>query len=179
ILDDALAGHRRYTGPEAAPLDVAARDARRIEQWMRDHLGLLVRIPARTTRGEVPEGARVTTVGGHPAAHVVYGGDGRQLSLFVARTPREPLPEEGEHVVDGAEVYARAVGGQTLGWWQDRHHLFVAVVPATEDDLIALAAQCLRGQRGLAAAAPGFTPTRPNAGRALLPVSSPSSGRMG
>jgi len=92
-------------------------------------------------------GARAAVVAGQPAAHVVYAGDGRRISLFVAPTPRERLPERDEHVVDGVEVYVAALGADRVGWWQDGRHLYLAVSQTTKEDLLALASLCVRSRR--------------------------------
>ncbi len=146
ILADALAGHRQYGDAVAPRLDIRG-DARRIEQWIREHVGLAVTLPGRAGRGEPPVGARVATVAGSLAAQVLYARDGRSISLFVARKPPRRLPELGEHIVDGVEVYVKALGSENLGWWQDSNHLYLAVSSAGEEDLLALAALCLRSQR--------------------------------
>ena len=146
ILVDVLAGHRQYTDVSTPHLDIRG-DARRVERWIRDRLGLAVRLPSGAGRGEAPVGARVATVAGRPAAQVLYAGEGRRISLFVARKPPQQLPEEGEHIVDGAEVYIKALGASNLGWWQDDEHLYVAVSAAGAEDLLGLAALCIQSQR--------------------------------
>ena len=146
ILVDALAGHRQYTDVSTPHLDIRG-DARRVERWMRDRLGLAVRLPSGAGRGEAPVGARVATVAGRPAAQILYAGEGRRISLFVARKPPQQLPEEGEHIVDGAEVYIKALGASNLGWWRDDEHLYVAVSAAGTEDLLGLAALCIQSQR--------------------------------
>src|SRR5262245_42999202 len=52
ILADAVAGHWEYAD-DATLLDVTG-DARRLEQWARDHLGLAVRLPADAGGGQAP-----------------------------------------------------------------------------------------------------------------------------
>jgi mycothiol system anti-sigma-R factor len=154
ILVDVLAGHRQYTDVSTPHLDIRG-DARRVERWIRDRLGLAVRLPSGAGRGEAPVGARVATVAGRPAAQVLYAGEGRRISLFVARKPPQPLPEEGEHIVDGAEVYIKALGASHLGWWQDDKHLYLAVSAAGAEDLLGLAALCIQSPR--AAWPPAFS----------------------
>jgi mycothiol system anti-sigma-R factor len=147
LLVDAVAGHRQYSDAVVPHLDVTG-DAHRLEQWIRERLGLAVRLPSGARRGEAPVGARVATVAGRLAAQVLYAGQGRRISLFVSRKPSHPLPEEGEHIVDGKEVYLTALGASNLGWWQDGNHLYLAVSSAVgEEDLLALAALCMRVQR--------------------------------
>jgi len=146
VLVDALAGHRQYTDVTVPHLDVRG-DARRVERWIRERLGLAVRLPPRAARGETAVGARVATMAGDRAAQVLYASDGRQISLFVARKPALPLPEEGEHIIDGAEVYVAGRGASHLGWWQDGVYLYVAVSAEGETDLLGLAALCLKSQR--------------------------------
>lgn len=147
IFGDALAGHRQYADAVAPHLDIRG-DARRIEQWIREHVGLAVRLPKGAGRGQVAVGARVATVAGRPAAQVLYASAERRISLFVARKPLRRLAEHGEHIVDGVEVYVRALGAENLGWWQDGNHLYLAVSSSGEDDLLALAALCVQSQRG-------------------------------
>jgi mycothiol system anti-sigma-R factor len=145
ILTDAVAGHWQYSDTDAR-LEVKG-DAHHLEQWLRDHLGMAVRLPADAGRGETPVGARVVRMAGHPAAQVLYTGAGHSISLFVAQKPPRPLPEEGEHIVDGVEVYVTALGASNLGWWQDSRHLYVAVSSDAQEHLLALAERCVRSQR--------------------------------
>jgi anti-sigma factor RsiW len=147
ILADALAEHRRYTVAETPSLGITVADVHRLEQWIGSQLGLKVKLPAGAARGEAPVGARVVAVAGRPAAQILYAGDGRHISLFVARKPLRPLPEEGEHIIDGREVYTSALGASNLGWWEDRRHLYLVVSSAGPEDLLALAQLCMRSQR--------------------------------
>ena len=112
ILADAVAEHRRYTDAETPSLGITVADVGRLEQWIASQLGLTVKLPAGAARGEAPVGARVVAVAGRPAAQILYAGDGRHISLFVARKPSRSLPEEGEHIIDGREVYTSALGAQ-------------------------------------------------------------------
>lgn len=145
ILTDAVAGHWQSAETDAR-LEVKG-DAHRLEQWLRDSLGMAVRLPVDAGRGEIPVGARVVSMAGRPAAQVLYTGAGRSISLFVARKPPRPLPEEGEHIVDGVEVYVTALGASNLGWWEDNGHLYVAVSSDAQEHLLALAERCVRSQR--------------------------------
>jgi hypothetical protein len=99
-------------------------------------------------------GARVVAVAGRPAAQILYTGDGRHISLFVARKPSRSLPEEGEHIIDGREVYTSALGASNVGWWEDRRHLYLVVSSAGPEDLLALAELCMRSQRSRQARPP-------------------------
>jgi anti-sigma factor RsiW len=147
ILADAVAEHRRYSDAETPSLGIADADVGRLEQWIGSRLGLTVKLPAGAARGEAPVGARVVAVAGRPAAQVLYSGDGRRISLFVARKPSRSLPEEGEHIIDGREVYTSALGASNVGWWEDRRHLYLVVSSAEPEDLLALAERCMRSQR--------------------------------
>ena len=153
ILGDAVAEHHRYTDPET-PHGITVADVRRLEQWIASQLGLTVKLPAGAARGEAPVGARVVAVAGRPAAQILYSGDGRHLSLFVARKPARSLPEEGEHIIDGREVYTSVLGASHLGWWEDRRHLYLVVSSAGPEDLLALAELCMRSQRSRPARPP-------------------------
>ena len=145
FLVDAVAEHRRYADAEA--LGVALADVGRLEQWIGAHVGLAIKIPAGAARGEAPVGIRAVAVAGRPAAQILYAGEGRRISLFVTRKPSRPLPEEGEHIIAGREVYVSALGADHLGWWEDRRHLYLVVSSAGPDDLLALAELCMRSQR--------------------------------
>jgi len=113
-----------------------------------------VKLPAGAARGEAPVGARVVSVAGRPAAQILYSGDGDHISLFVARKPSRSLPEEGEHIIGGREVYTSALGASNVGWWEDRRHLYVVVSSAGPEDLLALAELCMRSQRSRPARPP-------------------------
>jgi anti-sigma factor RsiW len=160
ILTDVVAEHRRYIGAETPSLGVTVTDVRRLEQWIGSQLGLTVKLPAGAARGEAPVGARVVAVAGRPAAQILYTGDGRHISLFVARKPSRPLPEEGEHIIDGREVYTSALGASNVGWWEDRRHLYLVVSSAGPEDLLALAELCIRNQRSRQARPPVPMKTR-------------------
>jgi anti-sigma factor RsiW len=147
ILADAVAEHHRYTVAETPSHGITVADVRRLEQWIASQLGLTVKLPAGAARGEAPVGARVVAVAGRPTAQILYAGDGRHISLFVARKPSRSLPEEGEHIIDGREVYTSVLGASHLGWWEDRRHLYLVVSSAGPDDLLALAELCMRSQR--------------------------------
>ena len=148
ILTDAVAEHRRYTDGGTPALGITGTDVRRLEQWIGSRLELTVKLPAGAARGEAPVGARVVAVAGRPAAQILYIGDGHHISLFVARKPSRSLPEEGEHIIGGREVYTSALGASNVGWWEDRRHLYVVVSSAGPEDLLALAELCMRSQRG-------------------------------
>jgi anti-sigma factor RsiW len=105
ILADAVAEHHRYTVAETSSHGIAVADVRRLEQWIASQVGLTVKLPVGAARGEAPVGARVVAVAGRPAAQILYAGDGHHISLFVVRKPSSSLPEEGEHIIDGREVY--------------------------------------------------------------------------
>ena len=154
ILADAVAEHHRYTDAETPSHDIAVGDVRRLEQWIASQLGLTVKLPVGAARGEAPVGARVVAVAGRPAAQILYAGDGRHISLFVARKPSRSLPEEGEHIIDGREVYTSVLGASHLGWWEDRRHLYLVVSSAGPEDLLALAELCMRSQRSRQARPP-------------------------
>ena len=154
ILTDAVAEHRRYTDAEPPSLGITVADVRPLEQWIGSQLGLTIKLPAGAARGEAPVGARVVAVAGRPAAQILYTGDGRHISLFVARKPSRPLPEEGEHIINGREVYTTTLGASNVGWWEDRRHLYLVVSSAGSEDLLALAELCMRSQRSRQARPP-------------------------
>jgi anti-sigma factor RsiW len=154
ILTDAVAEHRRYTDAGTPPLGITVTDVRRLEQWIGSRLELTVKLPAGAARGEAPAGARVVAVAGRPAAQILYTGDGHHISLFVTRKPSRPLPEEGEHIIGGREVYTSALGASNVGWWEDRRHLYVVVSSAGPEDLLGLAELCMRSQRSRQARPP-------------------------
>jgi len=145
---DVVSEHRAYVAVSAPRLEITAPDAARLAQWIKARLGLTVALPPSGARGEAPVGARVATVDGRPAAHVVYAGGGGRISLFVAGRPPRRLPEEGEHIIDGVEVYTTTLEANTLGWWEDERHLYLAVTAADRDDdnVLAMAALCVRNR---------------------------------
>jgi anti-sigma factor RsiW len=147
ILADAVAEHRRYTVAETPSHGITVADVRRLEQWIASQLELTVKLPVGAGHGEAPVGARVVAMAGRPAAQILYAGDGRHISLFVARKPSRSLPEEGEHIIDGREVYTSVLGASHLGWWEDRRHLYLVVSSAGPEDLLTLAELCMRSQR--------------------------------
>ena len=146
LFAEVLAGHREYGGGDPPRLDVRG-DARRLERWIRDRIGVAVRLPSADVRGAPPVGARLVTLVGEPAVQILYGNQQDSVSLFVARTPSRRLPEEGEHVIDGVDVYTTAAGSSHLGWWEDDGHLYLAVSSSGREDLLKLAALCLQSQR--------------------------------
>ena len=154
ILADAVAEHRQYSDAASPSLGITVADVRRLEQWIGSQLGLTVKLPAGAVRGAAPVGARVVAVAGRPAAQILYKGDGRHISLFVARKPSRPLPEEGEHIINGREVYTTTLGASNVGWWEDRRHLYLVVSSAQPEDLLALAELCMRNQRSRQARPP-------------------------
>src|SRR5262245_48880162 len=154
FLVDAVAEHRRYANAEASAPGIALAEVGRLEEWIGAHLGLVVKIPAGAARGETPVGIREVAVAGRPAAQILYAGEGRQISLFVTRKPPRPLPEEGEHIIAGREVYVSALGADHLGWWEDRRHRYLVVSSAGPDDLLPLAEICMRSQRSRPARPP-------------------------
>jgi anti-sigma factor RsiW len=160
ILTDAVAEHRRYTDAETPSLGITVTDVRRLERWIGSHLGFTVKLPASAARGEAPVGARAVAVAGRPAAQILYTGDGRHISLFVARRPSRSLPEEGEHIIGGREVYTSALGASNVGWWEDRRHLYLVVSSSEPEDLLALAELCMRTQRSRQARPPVPMQTR-------------------
>jgi anti-sigma factor RsiW len=154
ILADAVAEHRQYSDAASPSLGITVADVRRLEQWIGSQLGLTVKLPAGAVRGAAPVGARVVAVAGRPAAQILYTGDGRHIALFVARKPSRPLPEEGEHIINGREVYTTTLGASNVGWWEDRRHLYLVVSSAQPEDLLALAELCMRNQRSRQAGPP-------------------------
>jgi anti-sigma factor RsiW len=154
VLTDAVAEHHRYTDAASPSLGITVADVRRLEQWIGSQLGLTLKLPAGAVRGAAPVGARVVAVAGRPAAQILYTGDGRHISLFVARKPSRPLPEEGEHIINGREVYTTTLGASNVGWWEDRRHLYLVVSSAQPEDLLALAELCMRNQRSRQARPP-------------------------
>jgi anti-sigma factor RsiW len=152
---DAVAEHRRYTDAAVPSLEITAGDTRKLEDWIEGRLGLAVRLPSSAGRGEAPFGARIATVDGRAAAHVVYAGGARLISLFVSERPTRRLPEDTEHIIDGVEVYTTTLNTENLGWWEEGDHLFLAVSREGNGDVLALATLCVRSG-----------PTRPAKSRA-------------
>jgi hypothetical protein len=149
VFRGVVSEHRASAGAGAAPLDITAQSAARLERWIKGRLGLAVALPPSGARGEPLVGARVATVDGRAAAHVVYDGGGRRISLFVTgRSPRR-LPERSEHNVYGVDVYTTTLEATALGWWEDERHLYLAVMAADrgdDGDVLAMAARCVRSR---------------------------------
>jgi anti-sigma factor RsiW len=149
VLRDAVSEHRASALASGAPLDITAASAARLERWIKGRLGLAVTLPSSGARGEALVGARVATVDGRAAAHIVYDGGGRRVSLFVTGRPPRRLPEESEHNVYGVDVYTTTLEATALGWWEDGRHLYLTVMAANREDdgdVLAMAARCVQSR---------------------------------
>src|SRR5262249_55049686 len=144
VFHDAVVEHQQYTDATPPRLEIRAGDAQKLGEWIEGRVGLAVRLPSTAGRGELPVGARIATVGGRAAAHVVYAGGGRQISLFVSERPTHRLPEDTEHIIDGVEVYTTTLNTESVAWWEEGNHLFLAVSEHGDDDVLALATLCVR-----------------------------------
>jgi anti-sigma factor RsiW len=141
---DAVAWHRHHaTGPIHA-LEVRTHDPALLATWLKSRLGVTVPFPSVSVRGERLVGARVAAIAERQAAHVLYEGEGRRVSLFATRRPFRPSTDGAEHMVEGLELYTATLDGVSVAWWNDGGHLYVAAVETGEADLMALAAPCVR-----------------------------------
>jgi anti-sigma factor RsiW len=144
---DAVAWHLHHATGPIRDLEVRTADPARLATWLKSRLGLTVPFPPVSVRGERLVGARVAAIAEHPAAHVLYEGNGRRVSLFATRRPFRPSADGTEHVVEGLELYTATLDGVSVAWWNDGEHLYVAAVETGEADLMALAALCVQLDR--------------------------------
>ena len=154
VLTDAVAEHRRYSDAgiaicSASPSPTSpARAVGRLPGWA-----------SRSSFRPAPRAARrpwalaSSPWPGAPPPSSLYGRWTPHLALRGPEAVR-PLPEEGEHIIDGREVYTSALGASNVGWWEDRRHLYLVVSSAGPEDLLALAELCMRSQRSRQARPP-------------------------
>lgn len=152
----AVAWHLDHATRPMLDLGVRTANPALLAAWLKRRLGLTVPFPPVSVRGERLVGARVAAIAERQAAHVLYEGNGRRVSLFAARWPVRQSADGTEHMVEGLELYTATLNGVSVAWWSDGDHLYVAAVETGEADLLALAALCVRLDREQSAApAPG------------------------
>jgi anti-sigma factor RsiW len=152
VAVDAVAWHLDHATGPMPDLDVRTADPALLAAWLKRRLGLTVPFPPVSVRGEGLVGARVAAIAERQAAHVLYEGNGRRVSLFATRRPVRPSADGTEHRVEGLELYTVTLDGVSVAWWNDGGHLYVAAVETGEADLMALAALCVRLDREQSAA---------------------------
>src|SRR5262249_10731583 len=148
FLADVIALHLRYTATDPPDLEFITLNAPRLLGWFRHRVGFAVTAPAAASGGEQLAGGRVDTVGGRPAAYLLYEGDGGQrISLFITRRWSNVADEGTEERLEGSEIYTTTLQGINLAWWSDRGRLYVALARVGAADVKGLALLCLRRQR--------------------------------
>ena len=142
---EAAAQYRLSSEGGGTGLDLTTTDLRRLSAWMQGRVGLSVSAPAVNRPKRHLVGGGVASVGGVPAAHLVYEWDGQRLSLFVIPTPAT-RPDWPEREIDGVDVYTARLGETTVTWWDDAEHLYIAASPAGSRALAEFARLCIRNR---------------------------------
>lgn len=137
------AQHRLYSEGADPTLDLTTTDLPRLTGWLGGQVGFPVKAPWVSRPGQRLMGGRVSSVGGAPAAHLLYEWGGHRLSLFVMPPP-PARPEWAERVIDGVELYTAALHGTTVTWWEDAERLYVAASAGSPTDLEEFALLCVR-----------------------------------
>jgi len=140
---EAAAQHHLSSEGAGANLDLMTTDLSRLTGWLGGRVGFLVKAPWVNRPDQHLVGGRVVTVGGTPAAHLLYEWGGYRLSLFVMPSP-PTRPEWTERVIDGVEIYTARIHGTTVTWWEDAARLYVAASAASARALEEFALLCVR-----------------------------------
>ncbi len=140
---EAAAQHHLSSGGAEGDLDLMTTDLSRLTGWLRGRVGFHVKAPWVNRPDQHLVGGRVVTVGGTPAAHLLYEWGGYRLSLFVMPSPAT-RPEWTERVIDGVEIYTARIHGTTVTWWEDAARLYVAASAASARVLEEFALLCVR-----------------------------------
>jgi mycothiol system anti-sigma-R factor len=141
-VEAAAQHHLSREGAEAG-LDLTTTDLPRLSGWLRGRVGFPVKAPDVNRPDQHLVGGRVASVGGAPAAHLLYEWGGYRLSLFVMPSP-PTRPEWTERVIDGVELYTAKLQGTTVTWWEDAARLYVAVSATSPRALEEFALLCFR-----------------------------------
>jgi anti-sigma factor RsiW len=158
----------------AIDLELPTSDPSRLASWLEHRVGPSVGVPAVAPSGERVVGARMSWIASQEAAHLLYEGEGRRISLFITRDPFHPGERAAEQIVEGEELYFATLAGVRVAWWSSGGHLYVAAARASEAELLNFAALCVRlarqrpfgilrarGNAALTAATPPANATRP------------------
>jgi mycothiol system anti-sigma-R factor len=140
---EAAAQHHFSSEGAEAELDLTTTDLPRLSGWLRGRVGFPVKALHVNRHDQHLVGGRVASVGGAPAAHLLYEWGGYRLSLFVMPSP--PTRHEwNERVIDGVELYTATLQGTTVTWWEDAARLYVAASAASPKALEEFALLCVR-----------------------------------
>jgi anti-sigma factor RsiW len=122
-VSDVVSAHLRSL--EANHLtDVQTSDRLGIKPWLGDRLGVAPPVPDLTSEGFNLVGGRLDYVLGKPVAAIVYRGNGRLISLFVA---------QGAQVERSARV--ETMQGVNVELWSERGLNLCAVGDASAAEL--------------------------------------------
>ena len=123
IVSDVVSAHLRSL--EANRLtDVQTSDRLGVKPWLGDRLGVAPPVPDLTSQGFSLIGGRIDYVLGKAVAAIVYRGNGRLISLFVA---------QGAQVERGARV--ETMQGVNVDLWSEKGLNFCAVGDASVEEL--------------------------------------------
>jgi anti-sigma factor RsiW len=123
IVSDVVSAHLRSL--EANHLtDVQTSDRLGVKPWLGDRLGVAPPVPDLTSQGFNLIGGRIDYVLGKPVAAIVYRGNGRLISLFVA---------QGAQVKHS--VRAKSMQGVNVELWSENGLNLCAVGDASAEDL--------------------------------------------
>jgi len=142
---DAAAQYRFSSEAVEPDLDLRTTDLHQLAAWMQGRVGLSVSAPTVNRPKRHLVGGSIASLGGVPAAHLVYEWDGQRLSLFVIPTPSS-RSEWPEREIDGVDVYTARLGEITVSWWDDAEHLYIAASPASARALTEFARLCIRNR---------------------------------
>jgi anti-sigma factor RsiW len=88
LAQEALRAHETYVTEVAHPVEVRAADERHLVTWLSRRLGHPIAVPNLTAHGYTLMGGRVVPEDHGAAALMMYeDGEGRRLTLYVARAP--------------------------------------------------------------------------------------------
>jgi anti-sigma factor RsiW len=123
IVSDVVSAHLRSL--EANHLtDVQSSDQLGVKLWLGDRLGVAPPVPDLTSEGFNLIGGRLDYVLGKPVAAIVYRGNGRLISLFVA---------QGAQVERSARV--ETMQGVNVELWSEKGLNLCAVGDASAEEL--------------------------------------------
>jgi anti-sigma factor (TIGR02949 family) len=145
VVNDAVEMHAR-----ALPLEVSTDELRRLTPLFDQHLPFAVQPPAFSSRVSL-EGGRLSHLGNHDAAYILYGVPlgpgfgpssqiGRRVSLFIVEDPSPTLQIEGARVaqVDGHDVLLTSMHGHNVAVWRNRDVVYSMVSDLEDSEILAL-----------------------------------------
>ncbi len=145
VVNDAVEMHAR-----ALPLEVSTDELRRLTPFFDQHLPFSVQPPAFSSRVAL-EGGRLSHLGDHDAAYLLYGVPlgagigpgshlGRKVSLFIVEDPSPTLHIEGARVahVGGHEVLLTSMRGHNVAVWKNNDAVYSMVSDLDDNETLAL-----------------------------------------